>query len=41
MGLKPAFYRVDENSIPMLNQLRKTKTNDWAGSNTGIKSFQS
>ena len=25
MGLKPAFYRVDENSIPWFNQLRKKK----------------
>jgi phosphatidylglycerol lysyltransferase len=25
MGLKPAFYRVDENSIPWFNQLRKHK----------------
>jgi phosphatidylglycerol lysyltransferase len=25
MGLKPAFYRVDENSIPWFNQLRKQK----------------
>jgi phosphatidylglycerol lysyltransferase len=25
MGLKPAFYRVDENSIPWFNQLRKNK----------------
>ena len=25
MGLKSAFYRVDENSIPMFNQLRKQK----------------
>ncbi len=25
MGLKPAFYRVDENSIPWFNHLRKQK----------------
>ena len=25
MGLKPAFYRVDENSLPWFNQLRKQK----------------
>lgn len=25
MGLKPAFYRVDENSIPWFNSLRKRK----------------
>lgn len=25
MGLKPAFYRVDENSIPWFNQLKKRK----------------
>lgn len=25
MGLKPAFYRVDENSIPWFNQLKKQK----------------
>jgi phosphatidylglycerol lysyltransferase len=25
MGLKPAFYRVDENSIPWFNNLRKKK----------------
>jgi phosphatidylglycerol lysyltransferase len=25
MGLKPAFYRVDENSIPWFNKLRKKK----------------
>ncbi|MEP7374275.1 MAG: flippase-like domain-containing protein [Chitinophagaceae bacterium] len=25
MGLKPAFYRVDENSIPWFNELRKQK----------------
>lgn len=25
MGLKPAFYRVDEDSIPWFNQLRKNK----------------
>ena len=25
MGLKPAFYRVDENSMPWFNQLRKQK----------------
>lgn len=25
MGLKPAFYRVDENSIPWFNKLRKHK----------------
>lgn len=39
MGLKPAFYRVDENSIPWFNNLRKKKLIIGQEAILGIENF--